>query len=255
MRGSAGSGSSAANSIAVEPEPARHDRRARALEDAELRVAVRLERAVAVEMVGLEVEQDGDVARERRARPRAESSRARRRPCVPGLDLQRDVRQGAPDVAGDLDLPAGGAEDRRRGARSSSSCRSCPSTPTAGCRAGAGSRARPRSTRGSRAHAPPRRAATPPGHRGSSRRARHRPAGTPPPIRDELRRPRRRAFPRRQPADRSAATTSTPRRTSAAAAARPERPSPSTSARPGSQSGVSVGTCPAHGERFPPRGA
>jgi hypothetical protein len=35
------------------------------LEDAQLRRAVRLERAVAVEVVGLEVEQDGDVAGER----------------------------------------------------------------------------------------------------------------------------------------------------------------------------------------------
>ena len=48
----------------VEPEPARHDLRARALEDAQLRVAVGLERAVAVEVVGLEVEQHRDVAGE-----------------------------------------------------------------------------------------------------------------------------------------------------------------------------------------------
>ena len=64
ISGSAGSSSSAENSIAVEPEAARHDLRARALEDAQLRVAVRLERAVPVEVVRLEVEQHGDVARE-----------------------------------------------------------------------------------------------------------------------------------------------------------------------------------------------
>ena len=68
-RGSAGSSSSAANSttspvVAVARRPARHDRRARALEDAQLRGAVGVERAVAVEVVRLEVEQHGDVAGE-----------------------------------------------------------------------------------------------------------------------------------------------------------------------------------------------
>src|SRR5204862_4024008 len=48
----------------VETESARDDLSASALEDAQLRVAVRLERAVAVEVVGLEVEQDGDLTRE-----------------------------------------------------------------------------------------------------------------------------------------------------------------------------------------------
>ena len=68
---------------AVEPEPARHDLRARALEDAELRVAVRLEGAVPVEVVGLEVEEHGDVAGERvhvlelEARELADDGRAR----------------------------------------------------------------------------------------------------------------------------------------------------------------------------------
>ena len=68
---------------AVEPEAARHDLRARTLEDAELRVAVRLEGAVPVEVVGLEVEQHRDVARERvhvlelEARELADDGRAR----------------------------------------------------------------------------------------------------------------------------------------------------------------------------------
>ena len=46
------------------PEQRRHDLRARTLEDAELRVAVGLERAVPVEVVRLEVEQHRDLAGE-----------------------------------------------------------------------------------------------------------------------------------------------------------------------------------------------
>ena len=49
---------------ARQPEAAGHDRRLRPLEDAELRVAVRVERAVAVEVVRLEVQQHRDLARE-----------------------------------------------------------------------------------------------------------------------------------------------------------------------------------------------
>ena len=111
MSGSAGSASSAENSIPSMPEAARHDLRARALEDAELRVAVGLEGAVPVEVVGLEVEEDGDVAGERvdvlelEARELADDPGVRRR------DLRRR-RQRPADVAGDLDGPAGGAEDR-----------------------------------------------------------------------------------------------------------------------------------------------
>src|SRR4051812_44203257 len=48
-----------------DPEAARRNLRAGALEDAQLRVAVRLEGAVTVEMVRLEVEQHRDVAGER----------------------------------------------------------------------------------------------------------------------------------------------------------------------------------------------
>ena len=47
-----------------EPEAARDDLRPRPLEDAQLRVPVGRERAVPVEVVGLEVEQNGDVAGE-----------------------------------------------------------------------------------------------------------------------------------------------------------------------------------------------
>src|SRR3954452_5035423 len=46
---------------ALDPEPARRNLRAGALEDAQLRVAVGLEGAVAVEMVRLQVEQYRDV--------------------------------------------------------------------------------------------------------------------------------------------------------------------------------------------------
>ena len=91
----------------VEPEPSRHDLRAGALEDAQLRVAVRLERPVAVEVVRLEVEQHRDLARE----------------LVDVLELERreladDPVRGAnggerrADVSRDDDVAAGGAEDR-----------------------------------------------------------------------------------------------------------------------------------------------
>ena len=48
----------------AQAEAARHDRRPRPLEDAELRVAVRLEGAVAVEVVRLEIQQHRDFASE-----------------------------------------------------------------------------------------------------------------------------------------------------------------------------------------------
>ena len=63
-------------------EPARHDGDVVAglpLEDPELRVRVALERAVAVEVVGLEVQQDGDLGVAACGRPRAGTTRARRR--------------------------------------------------------------------------------------------------------------------------------------------------------------------------------
>src|SRR5262249_58028833 len=49
----------------AEPQPAWHDPGTRPLEDAQLRVAIGLERAVAVEVVGLEVEEHRDVTYER----------------------------------------------------------------------------------------------------------------------------------------------------------------------------------------------
>jgi hypothetical protein len=48
-----------------EPEPLRDDGERGALEDAQLRGAIGVERAVPVEVVGLEVEKDGDVTSER----------------------------------------------------------------------------------------------------------------------------------------------------------------------------------------------
>src|SRR5207247_6771281 len=82
----------------VEPQAWRHDRRPCALEDAELRVAIRLEGAVAVEMVGLEVEENGDVAGERvhvlelKARELAHHGGTL-------LDLEGDVGQRSADVS------------------------------------------------------------------------------------------------------------------------------------------------------------
>ena len=87
-------------------EPARDDPRLGPLEDAQLRVAVALEGAVPVEMVGLEVEQDGDAAAE----------------LVDVLELERgqlahdpvgvvDAAQRAADVPGDGDVPPVGTED------------------------------------------------------------------------------------------------------------------------------------------------
>ena len=107
ISGSAGSSSSAENSIPSRPSPARDDLRARALEDAQLRVAVGLERPVPVEVVGLEVEQHRDVAGE----------------LVHVLELERRELADDPlrrarsserraDVAGDRDVTSRGAEDR-----------------------------------------------------------------------------------------------------------------------------------------------
>ena len=66
---------------------------------------------MAIEVVGLEVQEDGDVAGERvdvlelEARELAHDPRVRRRG-------EGDVGERAADVAGNLDGPAGGAEDR-----------------------------------------------------------------------------------------------------------------------------------------------
>ena len=95
----------------VDSETARDDLHVGSLEDAELRVTVRVEGAVPVEMVGLEVEEEGDVTRERvdvlelEARELAHDPRAVRR-------RERGVGERPADVAGNLDGTACGAEDR-----------------------------------------------------------------------------------------------------------------------------------------------
>ena len=86
---------------------ARHDGRLRALEDPELRVPVGLVGAVPVEVVGLEVEEDGDAKAQ----------------LVDVLELKRgeladdpirplDGGEGVPDVARDGHVPSGRTEDR-----------------------------------------------------------------------------------------------------------------------------------------------
>src|SRR4029079_1231072 len=95
----------------VDPEAARHDPGARTLEDAQLRSAVRVEAPVAVEVVGLEVEQHGDVAGERldvlelEARELADDPRA-------VLRHAGGLGECARDRARDLAPPAGRTEDR-----------------------------------------------------------------------------------------------------------------------------------------------
>ena len=92
---------------AVEPGPCRDDLRARPLEDAQLRVAVGVERPVTVEVVGLEVEQHRDVAGQ----------------LVHVLELERrqladdplhrlERRQRRADVARHRDVASRGTEDR-----------------------------------------------------------------------------------------------------------------------------------------------
>ena len=91
----------------VEPHPARHDPDARSLEDAQLRVAVGLERAVAVEVIGLEVEQHGDVARER-----LDVFELERRELADDPVRSADRRKRRADVPGDRDVERRRPEDR-----------------------------------------------------------------------------------------------------------------------------------------------
>ena len=118
MRGSAGSGSSAANSTrrpspGTGPKPARDDGDVLGrlvLEDAELGGPVGVEVAVAVEVVGRHVEEHGD------ARPELVDVlelEARQLADDPGVLRDRAVETGqrAADVAGDRDRLAGRAED------------------------------------------------------------------------------------------------------------------------------------------------
>src|SRR5581483_8170346 len=89
----------AAELLAVEADPARHDLHTRALEDAKLRGAVVLERPVPVEMVRLEVEEDGDVARKRLDVLELEARELAHDPR-PLADGERDLAQGHVLVAG-----------------------------------------------------------------------------------------------------------------------------------------------------------
>ena len=108
ISGSAGSGSSAANSTPRQPHPARDDLHLRCVEDPELRRAIRLERQMAVEVVGLEVQQDGDVDAEPARVLELEATRALRRSSRP----RRSTAERRADVSRHRDVAAGGAEDR-----------------------------------------------------------------------------------------------------------------------------------------------
>ena len=118
MRGSAGSASSAANSTRRADarnlaEPARDDGdvvRALVLEDAELRGAVGLEVAVAVEVVGRQVEEDGDLGPERLDVLELEARELAHDPRVFG-DCAVEAGERTADVPGHGDGPAGGSKD------------------------------------------------------------------------------------------------------------------------------------------------
>ena len=102
------------------PEPPRHDRvvaRGLVLEDAQLRVGIGLERAVAVEMIRLEIEQHRDAAVERADVLELERRELADDPRVVG-HVADETREWAADVAGDLGWHPGsvehGAEQRGR---------------------------------------------------------------------------------------------------------------------------------------------
>ncbi len=117
--GSAGSGSSAPNSTRLAAPGTGPKPRGTIgdvvlglrLEDAELRVDVPLEGPVAVEMVGLEVEQHGDPRPQELDVLELERGELADDPCVV-FDLSCERRQRPADVPGDLDRPAGGAKHR-----------------------------------------------------------------------------------------------------------------------------------------------
>ena len=95
----------------VRGEVLRTDLRLRALEDAQLRVAIGLERPMPVEMVGLEVEQDCDVARERHDVLELEARELAHDPR-PRLHGQRNFAQGHVLVAGEHGVDARRGEHR-----------------------------------------------------------------------------------------------------------------------------------------------
>ena len=95
-------------------ETPRHDRgvvRRLALEDPQLRVRVLLERAVAVEMVRLDIEQDGDARLQRLDVLELKGGELADDPGVL-RDRIHERRQRAADVPRDLDLAASGAKHR-----------------------------------------------------------------------------------------------------------------------------------------------
>ena len=95
----------------VDPESPRNHVDARALQDAELGVAVRLERAVPVEVVRLEIQEDGHVARELVDVLELETGELTHDPRV---RRQRPVepRQRPADVAGDRHESTRGSKHR-----------------------------------------------------------------------------------------------------------------------------------------------
>ena len=119
MRGSAGSSSSrceldSGRRARDRAESARHDRRvvgALMLEHPQLGVRVRIERAVAVEVIGLEVEEHADARLQRvhvlelKGRELADDPRV-------GRDVSDERRERPPDVACDLDGRVGRAKHR-----------------------------------------------------------------------------------------------------------------------------------------------
>jgi len=95
----------------LEAEAARHDLRPGPLEDAQFRVAVGLEGAVPVEMVGLEVEQHGDTQAQALDVLELETGELADDPTV-GVELTVEVADRPADIAGHLHLATGRAEDR-----------------------------------------------------------------------------------------------------------------------------------------------
>ena len=91
---------------AAEPEPAWGHLHPRALEDSQLRVAVCLERAVPVEVIGLQVEQHGDVAGQL-----VHVLELERRQLADHPFRRADRGQRRADVPGDRDVASGGAKD------------------------------------------------------------------------------------------------------------------------------------------------
>ena len=92
-------------------EPAGHDLCARALEDAELRVAVRVERVVAIQVIRLHVEQNRDVARKRLDILEGEARQLDDERCI-RVDFVGDLAQRRVLVPCERRAAAGVLEDR-----------------------------------------------------------------------------------------------------------------------------------------------